>query len=64
MARASATEVAVLRQQVTSRGGSTEAAVAALESAGLRHAFGAALRAAEARARALGDELEAAANNA
>lgn len=45
---------AELRQQVTSLGGTTEAAVAVLEAAGVRDAFIAAVRAAQARAEALG----------
>ncbi len=50
-------DVAVLRAQVTSKGGSTEAALAHLESAGLRRIFGEALAAADARARLRGEEL-------
>lgn len=49
---------AVLRERVTSRGGTTAAALAKLESAGVRPAILAAARAAAARARELGDELD------
>lgn len=52
------TDVGELRRQVTSKGGTTEAAVAALESAGLRRIFADALSAAARRGRDLGDELE------
>jgi len=58
MAAASDEDVAVLRQQVTSKGGATEAALATLESAGLSRIFEAALRAAEQRSRERGDDLE------
>lgn len=57
MAQMSGADVAALRAQVTSKGGTTEAALAALESAGLRRIFADALGAAGARSRALGDEL-------
>ena len=48
---------ATLRGQVTSKGGTTDAAIAAMEAAGVRPAIVAALRAAQARARELGDEF-------
>lgn len=48
----------VLRANVTSKGGTTEAAVDHLESAGLRAIFAQALHAADARAKALGDALD------
>ncbi|HEX4872909.1 MAG TPA: pyrroline-5-carboxylate reductase [Nevskiaceae bacterium] len=48
------TEVAELRRQVTSKGGTTEAALGVLESAGLRTIFERALHAAAARSQALG----------
>lgn len=48
----------VLRANVTSKGGTTEAAVHHLESAGLRDIFATALAAADARAKALGDALD------
>jgi len=47
-----------LRANVTSKGGTTEAAVNHLESAGLRAMFQQALAAADARAKALGDALD------
>jgi pyrroline-5-carboxylate reductase len=53
------TDVATLRANVTSKGGTTEAAVAHLERHGLRALFLDALRAAAARGRELGDELAA-----
>jgi len=52
-------DAATLRAQVTSKGGTTEAAVAALESADLRRIFQTALVAAVDRARLRGDELAA-----
>lgn len=57
---ATGTDVATLRAEVTSRGGTTEAALASLESSGLRGSFGTALQAAAERARQRGDELAAA----
>lgn len=48
---------AVLREKVTSKGGTTAAALAALAAAGWHDALVAAVKAAEARGRALGDEL-------
>ena len=48
---------ATLRERVTSKGGTTAAALAALESAGVKPAIVAAVRAAQARARELGDEF-------
>ncbi len=47
-----------LRSNVTSKGGTTEAAVNHLESAGLRAIFAAALQKADARAKAMGDALD------
>jgi pyrroline-5-carboxylate reductase len=52
-------DVAELRANVTSKGGTTEAAVAHLEQHGLRRLFADALRAAERRGRELGDALAA-----
>lgn len=48
---------AVLRERVTSRGGTTHAAIAALDAAGVKAAFVEALLAAQRRARELGDEF-------
>ena len=47
----------VLRERVTSKGGTTYAALTAMERAGLKAHFVAAIRAAEARAAELGDEF-------
>ena len=57
MAKESGEDVAALRAQVTSKGGSTEAALAQLEQAGLGRIFREALAAAEHRARLRGEEL-------
>ena len=51
-------DASALRANVTSKGGTTEAAVNHLESAGLRAIFVEALQAADARAKALGDALD------
>ncbi len=51
-------DAAVLRANVTSKGGTTEAAVNHLEAAGLRAIFTQALHHADARAKALGDALD------
>jgi pyrroline-5-carboxylate reductase len=48
---------ALLRERVTSRGGTTFAALAALEAAGVKTAFIGALKAARQRARELGEEF-------
>jgi pyrroline-5-carboxylate reductase len=45
----------VLRERVTSKGGTTAAALAVLEEAGIKRAFGAAMQAAWRRAQELGD---------
>jgi pyrroline-5-carboxylate reductase len=45
---------AALREQVTSKGGTTDAAISALEEEGVKVAFVRALHAARARAQALG----------
>ncbi len=47
----------VLRQRVTSNGGTTHAAITAMEGAGIKPAFVRAMQAAEQRARELGDEF-------
>lgn len=57
MVEQGAGDVAELRAQVTSKGGTTEAALRHLESAGLRRIFAEALAAAARRSRELGDEL-------
>jgi pyrroline-5-carboxylate reductase len=57
LARRSSDAPAVLRERVTSKGGTTHAALTELESAGVKAAFVAALRAAQKRAQELGDEL-------
>ncbi|HVT35869.1 MAG TPA: pyrroline-5-carboxylate reductase [Nevskiaceae bacterium] len=51
-------DVRTLRAQVTSKGGTTEAAVASLEAAGIRDMFARALAAAARRGGELGDQLE------
>ncbi len=57
LAEQSGKDVTELRASVTSKGGTTEAAVAHLESHGLRELFAGALRAAQRRGRELGDAL-------
>ena len=57
LAQASADAPAVLRERVTSKGGTTHAALTALEAAGVKASFIAALQAAQQRARELGDEF-------
>lgn len=47
----------VLRQRVTSKGGTTHAALTTMEAAGIKAHFVAAMQAARQRARALGDEF-------
>jgi pyrroline-5-carboxylate reductase len=49
--------VEVLRQRVTSKGGTTYAAITSMEQAGVKEAIIAAMKAAAARGRELGDEL-------
>lgn len=51
-------DASVLRANVTSQGGTTEAALLHLESAGLKAIFKIALQHADARAKALGDALD------
>ncbi len=63
MVDAGDTDVAVLRANVTSKGGTTAAALQHLESAGLRPIIQDALAAAANRSRELGDELAAAATS-
>jgi pyrroline-5-carboxylate reductase len=57
LARASDESPETLRARVTSKGGTTHAAITAMEAAGVKPAIVAALRAAQARAKALGDEF-------
>ena len=57
LARASDETPVTLRSRVTSKGGTTHAAITAMEAAGVKPAIVAALRAAQARARELGDEF-------
>lgn len=47
----------VLRQRVTSKGGTTHAAISSMEAAGVKEAIVAAMQAAAARGRELGEEL-------
>lgn len=57
LAAASSESPEVLRQRVTSKGGTTYAALTAMEAAGIKPAFVKAMQAAEQRARELGDEF-------
>ena len=57
LARASPEAPAVLRERVTSKGGTTYAALTSLEASGVKAAFITALKAAQQRARELGDEF-------
>jgi pyrroline-5-carboxylate reductase len=57
LAQASPLAPAALRAQVTSKGGTTHAAITSLESDGVKAAFVKALQAARRRARELGDEF-------
>src|SRR5512144_393237 len=57
LAQASPDAPSVLRERVTSKGGTTHAALSALEASGVKAAFVAAMRAAQQRARELGDEF-------
>jgi pyrroline-5-carboxylate reductase len=59
LARASDDSPETLRSRVTSRGGTTHAAIGAMETAGVKAAIVQALRAAQARAKELGDEFGA-----
>ncbi|MDO8420160.1 MAG: pyrroline-5-carboxylate reductase [Rubrivivax sp.] len=59
LAAASTEPPEALRAQVTSKGGTTHAAIASLEGSGVKAAFVQALHAARARARELGDEFGA-----
>jgi pyrroline-5-carboxylate reductase len=57
LAAASNESPEVLRQRVTSKGGTTYAAISAMEAAGIKPAFVSAMQAAEQRARELGYEF-------
>jgi pyrroline-5-carboxylate reductase len=57
LAAASTESPEVLRQRVTSKGGTTYAAITSMEAAGIKSAFVKAMQAAEVRARELGDEF-------
>jgi pyrroline-5-carboxylate reductase len=57
LAAQSPEELDVLRQRVTSKGGTTHAAIASMEQAGVKQAIIDAMKAAAARGRELGDEL-------
>jgi pyrroline-5-carboxylate reductase len=59
LARASDESPETLRSRVTSKGGTTYAAITAMEAAGVKPAIVQALRAAQSRARELGDEFGA-----
>ena len=57
LAEASSEPPELLRERVTSKGGTTFAALASLEASGVKAAFVVALKAAQQRARELGDEF-------
>jgi pyrroline-5-carboxylate reductase len=57
LAQASAEPPELLRERVTSKGGTTYAALTSLEASGVKAAFVKALKAAQTRARELGDEF-------
>ncbi len=57
LARERGEDPAVLRAQVTSKGGTTERALATMEAAGLKARIGEAVKAAAGRSRELGDEF-------
>jgi pyrroline-5-carboxylate reductase len=57
LAAASAESPDVLRQRVTSKGGTTYAAITAMDDSGVKASFVRAMQAAESRAKALGDEF-------
>jgi pyrroline-5-carboxylate reductase len=57
LARASDDSPETLRARVTSKGGTTHAAIGAMEAAGVKAAIAHAVRAAQARAKELGDEF-------
>ena len=57
LAAQSSENVAVLRERVTSKGGTTERALASMEADAIKAAIGRAVKAAAGRSRELGDEL-------
>lgn len=57
LARASSESPEVLRQRVTSKGGTTYAAIASMEESGVKDLFIKAIRAAQRRAKELGEEF-------
>ena len=57
LAKARGEDPAVLRAQVTSKGGTTERALGEMEAAGLKARFGEAVKAARERSRELGEEF-------
>ena len=57
LARASNEPPEILRQRVTSKGGTTYAAITAMDASGIKTLFAQALRAAQQRAKELGDEF-------
>lgn len=59
LAAQSSESLEVLRQRVTSKGGTTHAAITSMETAGVKPAIMAAMQAAAARGRELGEELGA-----
>ena len=59
LAEASADPIELLRERVTSKGGTTHAAITALDAAAVKPAIVRAVRAAQQRARELGDEFGA-----
>jgi pyrroline-5-carboxylate reductase len=57
LAQSAQEPVSVLRDRVTSKGGTTHAAITAMQSADLGALFQDAIKAAQARAQVLGDEF-------
>jgi len=57
LAAASSESAEVLRQRVTSKGGTTHAAITTLETLGVKASFVKAMQAAEVRAKEVGDEF-------
>lgn len=57
LAQQSADDVQVLRQRVTSKGGTTHAAIVSMEQAGVKQSIVDAMKAAQARAREMGEEM-------